>query len=255
MRTKLLTLPTINVIFWQNQNEYYSPKELTREVTAGLKHASKAGLIDSMLAGFSSNADVVEEIINRIRIGSSEDDYTDDELLIIFDLIQGWGGAQGRWPYIKPKSKPVRINYPKFCQNYRKAVSQLFNMQKVGVSAADINDANRTICELPQVGISFSSKHLQFWSIGLDLIPKLAIFDSRMKQLIGGASGCRPDGVTYIEFLETLETAAKRIGVSSEIYERSLFAFSKNYFPNESLRLKDQLQITEDIGVARSLAI
>jgi hypothetical protein len=254
MQSKNLSLPTINVSFWKNENEYYSSKSLSREVITGLKHASKARLIDAMVPGFSSNADVVGEIINRIRQGDSEQDYSDTELLIIFDLIQGWGGAQGRWPYIVPKDRPHRLHYTQFCETYRRAVSQLFKIQLIGVSKDRVENANKIICELPRVGISFSSKHLQFWSIGLDLTPKLAIFDSRMKQLIAGASGCRPESVTYIEFLETLESAANQLGVSSEVYERSLFAFSKNYFPNESLQLKDKAALTEDIEVARSIA-
>lgn len=247
-------LPRINIDFWQDKNEYYSSRGLSREVSTGLKHACKAGSINALVPMFLSNADVVKEILLRIKAKESGDGYTDDELLIIFDLIQGWGGATGRWPYIYPKDKPYRLFSPSFCLIYRQAILQLFYMRKNGVTPDLITAVNRKICELPRVGESFSSKHLQFWSIGLDLTPKLAIFDSRIKQLMAGASKCKISSISYINFIETLESEASRLGTSSEIYERALFAFSKNYFPNESLKMKTSFGFQEDIEVAISLA-
>jgi hypothetical protein len=248
------TLPDIQVDFWLDKNEYYSTRELSSEVRRGLNHASKAGLVTAVRPTFSSNADVVKEIVSRIQAKKAHATYTDEELLLIFDLIQGWGGAMGRWPYIYPKGKPHRLFFSGFCEIYRQGILLLFRMREYGVTTELVDAANKKICELPRVGESFSSKHLQFWSIGLDLSPKLAIFDTRIKQLMAGASKCKAGSISYISFLETLESEALQRGVRSEAYERALFAFSKNYFPNDSLKIKNSIEFAEDLDLAQSLA-
>jgi hypothetical protein len=248
-----LSLPPINVCYWKSKNVYYSSTELSVEVRTGLKNSRKAGLLDHLIPAFKTNSDVVETIIQLISSRNTASDYSDQALLTIFDLIQGWGGATGRWPYIVPQGQPHRPFNESFVDSYRKAVHYLFEMQKNGVNQQLIQFANASICELPRVGESFSSKHLLFWSLGLKLTPKLSIFDSRIKLLMAGSSSCKPSSISYIEFLNTLEESSSALDVPSEEYERALFAFSKNYFPNDSLKIKEEPLLAEDCDIALAL--
>ena len=60
-----LSLPPIDVAFWESQNEFYSAERLTQNVQIGLRHAAKAGLIDS--TAFATNRELVDAIAERIQ--------------------------------------------------------------------------------------------------------------------------------------------------------------------------------------------
>ena len=248
-----LKLPQINTQFWLDKNEYYSDQYLSTQIKTGLSHAKKAGLIEPYIASIKSNAELVELILRRIGLFQASENREEDGL-IIFDLIQSWGGATGRSPYVRPKNCPPRPNDKNFGPTYLSAIDSLITMSSGGVTIEGIEEANRLICNLPCVSESFSTKHLQFWSIGLDISPRLAIYDSRMILLINGANKAKKSNrYSYLEFLHALQTHAEQVNQSPEIIERALFAFSKNFFPNESLVINDNVASNIDHEIALQL--
>ena len=248
-----LKLPQINTQFWLDKNEYYSDQYLSTQIKTGLSHAKKAGLIEPYIASIKSNAELVELILRRIRLFQASENREEDGL-IIFDLIQSWGGATGRSPYVRPKNCPPRPNDKNFGPTYLSAIDSLITMSSRGVTIEGIEEANRLICNLPYVSESFSTKHLQFWSIGLDMSPRLAIYDSRMILLINGANKAKKSNrYSYLRFLDALQTHAEQVNQSPEIIERALFAFSKNFFPNESLVINDNVASNTDHQIAQQL--
>lgn len=70
---------------------------------------------------------------------------------------------------------------------------------------------------------------------------------------MAGASKCKTGSISYTSFLETLESEALRHGVRSKGYERALFTFSKNYSPNDSLKTRKSIALSEDLKLAQSL--
>lgn len=248
-----LKLPQINIQFWLDKNEYYSDQYLSTQIQTGLSHAKKAGLIEPYIVSIKSNAELVELILRRIRLFQASENREEDGL-IIFDLIQSWGGATGRSPYVRPKNCPPRPNDKNFGSTYISAIDTLIAMKSEGVTTEGVDEANRLICDLPYVSESFSTKHLQFWSLGLDISPRLAIYDSRMILLVNGANKTKKSNrYSYLEFLDALHARADQVNQSPEIVERALFAFSKNFFPNDSLVINDDVESDTDYKVAQQL--
>ena len=248
-------LPTIDVDFWASRNPYYDKNVLSKEVKGGLSHSVKGGLLERFLPSIKSNGDLVALTIQRIR-GFRAGETTDEALLIIFDLIQAWGGTTGRGPYRKTRGggKAHRPNNSDFADIYRKGIEAILVMKNLGVSKEGIQMANSLICDLPYVGQSFSTKHLQFWSIGLNISPKLVIYDRRMELLLCAASRAKGVKYDYLEFLAALERLALELKVTAENLERALFAFSKNYFPNDSLVMNESPVHQNDQNAAATLS-
>jgi hypothetical protein len=246
-------LPEIDFKYWADKNPYYSSDTLSKEVKIGLTNASKAGLVSQYLPTIASNSDLVNLILKKIAAFDFAQ-TSDDQSLLIFDLIQSWGGAMGKWPFVKPKGNPPRPNDHKFSARYFKAIKALERMKTEGVTEDSISSVNKLMCELPMVSESFSTKHLQFWSIGLDIKPRLAIYDTRMILLMAAANGVsKSHRHTYLQFLEALDRTSLKEGLPPEIVERSLFAFSKAFFPNAALQVTADCSIAHDRQAAVAL--
>ena len=100
MKITLGLLRHIEFGFWLKSNDYYSEEKFSTNVNVGYKHAEKAGLINEFRKKIKTNRDLINLIKERINLVNSPDQYSDNDLLIIFDLIQAWGGPTGRNPYI-----------------------------------------------------------------------------------------------------------------------------------------------------------
>ena len=249
----------IDYHFWFKKNPYYSDTELTKEVLTGLKHAKKAGLINRLVGNLKSSEDLVLLIKKKIKEKNNPDEYFDNDLLIIFDLIQGWGGPTGMRPYVKPKASPSRMLKERlYADTYRIAVEMLYRIDKEDYEYdPNIKTIKDKIEEMPFVGESFSTKHLSFWSRNLANCPDLIIFDKKLKNIF---SACNEGSeIGYKEFLESFSAEFEpdnAHGLDTFEKEAAIFAFSKNYFENEELVLyKDErFQIKhKDEEIAREL--
>ena len=96
--------------YWAERNSYYSPYELTSSTRIGLIHGQKAkdGLNREIVSKISTNFALFSEIETSIKSKEFSSLYGEDELLLIFDLIQTWGGKMGKTPYVKPKGNIFR---------------------------------------------------------------------------------------------------------------------------------------------------
>ena len=75
-----------------------------------------------------------------------------------------------------------------------------------------------------------------------------------MELLLCAASRAKGVKYDYLEFLAALERLALELKVTAENLERALFAFSKNYFPNDSLAMNESPVHQNDQNVATTLS-
>lgn len=240
MPDKFIKLPDIDYSFWKEKNEFYSSESLSESTKKGLMHASKAGLIGKF--NFESNLDLVKFIDAKISEHCKPSDFSDEDLLLIFDLIQGWGGANCRAPYVRPKHSPWRFD-PNYSIKYRKSVQMLYEL-KQDPSNSEVDKISKTICQMNGVMEPFATKHMYFWSKNLSGCRVLLVYDTRMKAIFNASNKLYSSGLDYVSFLNSITDKANEMRLTEVEIEKALFAFSSNYYKNkEKLTLKSEEQI------------
>lgn len=150
--------------------------------------------------------DLIAQKIKSSSVGSKDD--AEDR---IFHLIQLWGGRAGRNIYVRNGG---------FKRNY-KAVSYR-DLIEVAISGADLDRAVKATRQISNLGISFATKHLRFWSLFAGN-GNLAIYDKVMAQ---GVMGIRtPAWSRYPEYLVNMKRAAEVQGITLNQLERFCFGF------------------------------
>ena len=233
----------IDYNFWKTKNTFFSDKEFIKGSTGaiGLVHAEKGGLIKR--SDFKTSNELVEEIKFQINTANITE-ASDNELLRIFDLIQGWGGQNNRQPYL-PKSQ--RMSQPGlFAQSYQNLIQNLLdhaNNKAYDKKACDGLEADSDA--MKEISIKFTSKHFFFWSKYKDCKLRFYIYDSRMEALCRAIFGKK---LTYFEFLLHLGFVDKKYDLKQGDAERGLFAFSDNFFGNDNklLKLKDDSKLNKE---------
>ena len=248
-------LSDLDFDFWIKSNDYYSPDIFSTNVKTGFNHAKKAGLIGEFEKRIICNLDLINIIDERINLVNEPDSYSDDDLLIIFDLIQAWGGPTGRNPYVF-QNGPRIIKRDHFAATYRAAVQMLYQVNEESDYDVDVLPIKEKIEELPQVSESFSTKHLSFWSRFLKNCPNLVIYDTRMREIIKAANNHKDiNEIKYKDFINALKDAEEVLGLDINEIERAIFAFSSNYFQNDKFILRNHFKIDHlDIQIAEQLA-
>ena len=257
MKLSLGILKNLDFQFWLRQNDYYSTESFTAKVETGFTHASRAGLIKKYKKNINSNQDLIDLIEKRIKQRNNPNLYLDEDLLIIFDLIQAWGGPTGRNPYIFQNGPRItRKEY--YAQTYREAVEMLYKIDKKNYDyERDILPIKEKIEELPQVSESFSTKHLSFWSRFLKNCPDLVIYDTRMREIFRAANkNTYIDTIKYKDFLDALLDLEQFLEIEIYQIERAIFAFSSNYFKNDKFILRNKFKISHaDKEIANQLIV
>jgi hypothetical protein len=163
-------------------------------------------------------------------------------MLRVFDLINGWGGKMGKATYVRPRGNTTRDSSDAWLNHYVNGVKKSIKGDKKGL--IDFKS-------IPNVGDSFGTKHLYFWSSygGNQPIP---IYDARIKTLLYLSIDEAPAFEEYIEDMTNFSTL-KNITINQ--LEKALFAFSSNYFPNETLIIKNEIIDTTDYDEAKRLEI
>lgn len=248
-------IPQIDYIFWRQKNEFYSDNKLSNNISMGLKHASRGGLIERY--AFNTCMDLVRLIEDKIKSHNAPNDYLDNEILTIFDLIQGWGGKTCRMPYVPIKNPPRITRKSEYLIAYREAIEMIYALDEKKYTEEEINNVDHKLQQMPEVGQSYSTKHLCFWSRSLPNCPNLVIFDTRMKQIFYSCNpGIAKKNLNYVEFINAINAKADILGLAAYEIEAGLFAFSQNYFFNDKFILKNTNEINhKDIQVAKSLCI
>lgn len=237
-------IPEINFCFWSNKNPYFSDAPVLDNIKLGLGYAKKGGLIDDVMERIEimTNDDLVEIIRSSIEKCNTNSGAEDRAFLRVFDLIQGWGGKMGRFPYVRPKADPFRLANSKAIANlYRAGISEL--------KSENIDNALAMWMEINFLGVSFASKHLYFWG-RFSTNRKLPILDTRMKTLLYLNKNVK---TCYSEYVSHLNRISRKWNTDITHSERAMFAFSLNWFKNGALELVDNPACYEDEQEARRL--
>jgi hypothetical protein len=244
MSSKLPRFPNINYNYWCQKNEYFSDTPLIDTIKTGLNHARKGGLIDVALknTNIQTNKNLVDLIDSKIKKYPSIENFNDDELMLIFDLIQGWGGKMGRNIYVQPKNNPTRRSHLQLPTIYRKAMGHCI--------LGDYRSALKEITSIPNLGESFATKHIFFWSEFGPSRKALPIYDTRIKTLLFLKTTAAQN---YDVYVKALNEKAKELSMAPALVERALFSFSQNYFPNGKLLINDLLSDRTDLEEAMKL--
>jgi hypothetical protein len=238
--------PNIDYEYWMNRNPFYSDDLLLPTMKICItNYTSKPGLINDILEKIDTiTCNTLVSIIENEIINIIENDLFEDKnkMLRVFDLINGWGGKMGKATYVRPKGNTTRNTIDTWFHNYAKGVLKAINGEKEG-----LNDFTK----IPNVGDSFGTKHLYFWSLygGNKPIP---IYDARIKTLLYLSIDESPSFETYLEDMVNFSNL-KNITINQ--LEKALFAFSSNYFPNESLNLKNDAIDKTNYNEAKKLEL
>ena len=233
------TLSDLNFEHWNRKNTYFSDAEINSSMRAALTLIKRKGY----LLDFNpkSAVDYSIEISNEI---SAFDSMNPDiaKLSRIFDLIQAWGGRTGRTPYVikKGNNQSSRDLFSSWSESYLNGV--------ISVQKDEPVEALKSWQCIDGLGSSFAPKHLRFWS------NKYPVLDTRISLLLCGSKRLLRKPEYYDEFLQLITQLAERYSANILETEKSLFAFSQNFFINERLSFDTSKKFDSlDLSIAEKL--
>jgi len=238
--------PDIDFVYWIQKSPFFQNLPLLQNIKIGLYFADKGRLIDDVISKIDrmTNCELVEIIKNEIENVSSKSCHADEEILRIFDLIQGWGGRMGRGPYVKPKTAPYRMsNSTQIAFLYRANLKYL--------REGSLDKALQELLKIKYLGESFATKHLYFWGKYGTNKKILPIYDTRIKLLVYSSDKRAP---SYSQYVFDLTQKANEIGLDIEELEKALFAFSSNWFANNNLKIIEKPRDAKDRVEAERIA-
>ena len=267
----IIKFPEIDYNYWEKKHPFYDNKKLEKvdTVSVGLTHAAKGGLIKKQDYQYAKTlVDTIENKINLIDLKQCGH----EELLTIFDLIQGWGGKQCRQTYNPRKKKlpkgladpegltkgsfeiikPKRLADPRqFADDYLEIIKFLIDVSGQEYLTEDtVKELEKSLRNLNNVGIGFGSKHFFFWSWFRKKQNIFYIYDIRMVAITKILNGKKMSYYSYLMFLNNIEQSLK---LDTGVAERGLFSFSHNFFSNDDPPIFKNLSDTKkDIQVAKA---
>lgn len=187
------------------------------------------------------------EILNLIKNKSKKNvtDFSDNEILQIFDLIQIWGGLTGGSnPYQIKNNKSVRLNYEKWIKDYRNLIN--LSIEKNIKAYEFVLKKN-----IPCLNMSFGSKHISFWSRKkVDDNKCLIVIDNKISGVSGVKIASKAD---YNLIIKNVHKIASEINMKPYQIEKALFTFHKFYFDNNNSKFKDVNNNSRDYHLAINL--
>lgn len=249
-------LPKIDFNYWYNKNLEDSNTErrfvsmITRinnifEKDNNFKQAYFCGDHNetSRLKELNYN-ELENEIIFLIRNIKNVADFSDMEILKIFDLIQIWGGLTGGSnPYQIKDNNTVRLNYKNWIKEYRKLINLSIN-QNI--------ESYKFVIEknIPCLNMSFGSKHISFWSRKEEDYNCLVVIDNK----ISGVSGVKiASEANFKLIVENIYKIANELNLFPYQIEKALFTFHKFYFDNSNSKFNNVDINSVDYNIALNL--
>ena len=227
-------LRDIDFNYWLNKNSYYGDAPLNKSMrTAQTKMKKDFGITYEFV--------ICNELISEIEASVSGYRKSLDENLAIkaFDLIQLWGGGMGvKGFYYSGTRGDLQCWLPLYLDFINKIDSEEND-------AVAIRTALDNLLGIKGIGMSFGTKHLKFWA-------KLPIFDDRISLLLYSKKCKKVDD--YLIFLKDMQLLSEVSSLSILEVERSLFAFSQNYFKNDKLVLLREQSVGVDSEIALAIA-
>jgi hypothetical protein len=240
---KLNILPQINFNYWHNKNVEDS-NNIGKGVVSMISKITKIYNKDNTfkqayfcgnnieinrLKGLNYN-EFENEILVLIRVNKSIQDFSDEEILRIFDLIQIWGGLTGGSnPYHIRNNNSTRLGYQSWIKNYRELVIK--SIEREVESYEYVLKGN-----IPYLKMSFGSKHISFWSRRNGDDNCLVIIDNK----ISGVSGIKiASKANFKLIVENVKKIADELNLMPYQIEKALFTFHKFYFDNSNSKFNN----------------
>lgn len=177
---------------------------------------------------FDNEPDNYPQAVQRMeeRIADLIENYlsdpNDDDLIIIFHHIQFWGGNSGRNIYVMNGGFDNNFNI----ETYKKIIEKTINLSQDNF-CKDLEEIAQWFTSIPQLGISFGTKHLRFWSLNANKNGiELPIMDSVIAENMFTPKYARWEN--YCKYVKLMQEEAKKRKVSVTNLERMLF----NHFTN-----------------------
>ena len=268
----IIKFPEIDYNYWEKKHPFYDNKRLEKgdTVSVGLLHAEKGGLIKKQDYQYAKTlVDTIENKINLIDLKQCGH----EELLTIFDLIQGWGGKQCRQTYNPRKKKlpkgladpegltkgsfeiikPKRLADPRqFADDYLEIIKLLIDVSgQENLTKNTVKKLEMSLINFDNVALGFGSKHFFFWSLFKKQPNILYIYDTRMEAITKILNGKKMNYYSYLMLLNDIEKSLK---LDAGVAERGLFSFSNNFFSNNlSPKFIQKSDDKKDIQIAKTL--
>jgi hypothetical protein len=173
----------------------------------------------------------------------------DLDLLKIFDLIQIWGGLfGGSNPYnLRNGNMPTRLNL-NWIEDYKKCAKQASN--------GDIA-VYENIIDIPELGLSFGSKHISFWSRKNGNDNCLVVIDNK---IAGTTGNSKPRKDIIKKIVNGIHYYANIKQFEPQQIEKALFTFHAHYFDNSNSKFtgiekKGDMDYAVAVAVAEKLGI
>jgi len=142
---------------------------------------------------------------------------TDNNLILIFHHIQFWGGSSGRNIYNKNGGFEKNFDI----KTYKKIIEKTILLSQENL-CNELNEIAKLFISIPQLGISFSTKHLRFWSLNANKNKiELPIMDSLIAKKM-----FEPKYVywkDYCQYVKKMQEEANKRKVTLTNLERLLF--------------------------------
>lgn len=184
------------------------------------------------------------EILSLIRDSKSIKDFSDEEILKIFDLIQIWGGLTGGSnPYQIKNNNTTRLDYQSWIKNYRELIIK--SIERKVESYEYVLGGN-----IPYLKMSFGSKHISFWSRKEEDYNCLVVIDNK----ISGVSGVKiASEANFKLIIENIYKIANELNLMPYQIEKALFTFHKFYFDNSNSKFNNVDINSVDYNIALNL--
>ena len=228
-------LSNLDAKFWLAQSLVYGEHPLNSSMQKSLSTIQGKGYLPGQ--SFNTYAELIKSIQASIKqYNQTDGQQATSTALTVFDLVHIWGGIMARNPYVlgTRKNESSRQNADEWIFDYKRGIS-LTTSQKPDL-------AIQKFCQIPQLGVSFASKHLRFWG-------GFPILDARMMMLLG----LKPS-VRYADYLSYLDEVAHHLKLICMQTEEALFAFSNAFFPNSELKVATNIN-TKTINYVEATAL
>jgi hypothetical protein len=159
----------------------------------------------------------IQNLISEYIIKKEE-----NKLIEIFHFIQFWGGISARNIYVKNGGFDKN-----FCIESYKDIIEIALTTNKDTFHLDLKKIKSSSSSIKQLGISFTTKHLSFWSRYNTYGFNLPILDNIISMNL--LNKCYANWRDYLTYVEEMQTEAKRNNTTVLILERELYNnFEKN---------------------------
>lgn len=200
--------------------------DIDKAIVTVVKKHTHQGDVDIILYGINNLSDLEQRILGYVSVC----DISDNALLEkIFHLIQIWGGNSGRYFYLKKQNKFQQNQFSTYAKEYKVLVDACLKLQGPIPCPNDCKNLAafvRKNAKIPNLGVSFISKHIRFWTFRNLKQNALPIYDSIMAKNYCNKTKT-PNFKDLGQYYEKMinDPCRIKLGLGLMDYERMLFNY------------------------------